>query len=152
MTQPQWPDALRRPTSAEVQGLLTAFWTDLANLPDLVNREEHLLAARCTDRLRATVVEMMLALNGIAYPQGARSLNIYLGESQRAAVERTLIAPTPWAESWIAQAVALVVIYRWYAPQLVEAFALAYPHELEQEVWQRLLRQIPNWPTSVSTA
>ena len=152
MVQTQWPDALHRPDPRQIQQLLTEFWTLLADLPDLVNREEHFLAARCTARLRAVVVEMMLALNGIAYPQGARSLNLYLGASQRAAIERTLVAPTPHAESWIAQAVALVVIYRWYAPQLVEAFALEHPHELEQDVWRRLVHDLPDWPTSISTS
>lgn len=150
--QTQWPDALRRPDPTHVQQLLTQFWMILAELPDLVKREERLLAARCTDKLRATVIEMMLALNGIAYPQDTKHLNLYLGESQRAAIERTLIAPVSQAESWIAQAVALLVIYRWYAPQLVETFALTYPYELEQDVWQRLLRELPDWPTIVTTS
>ena len=46
--------------------------------------------------------------------------------------------------------VALVVIYRWYAPQLVERFDLTYPSSDEEEAWHRL-QQIPQWPQSIAT-
>ena len=94
---------------------------------------------------------MMLALNGIQWPTGTRHLNGYLSASQRAALEKTLVAPEVSGESWIGRAVALVVIYRWYAPQLVEKFDLAYPHELENAVWTHLQQNIPDWPLSVTT-
>lgn len=131
MTEQHWPDALMPPTHENVAQLLRSFWRELAHLPHLLARDEYLLAAACTAALRRCVLEMMLALNGIAYPLGTTHLNTYLGASQRAALEKTLLAPSAAAESWIGQAVALVVIYRWYAPQLVAAFALPYDEELE---------------------
>ncbi len=49
------------------------------------------------------------------------------------------------------RAVALVVIYRWYAPQLVEQYKLAYPQALEAEVWRQLQHELPDWPLTVTT-
>jgi hypothetical protein len=150
-TQPQWPDPLQKPTATAVAALLTDFWQLLQPLPDLLQRQEHLLAEQLTSRLRGVIIEMMLALNGIQWPTDTRHLNGYLSASQRAALEKTLVVPTVSAESWIGRAVALVVIYRWYAPQLVEKFDLAYPQALETQVWAHLQQCIPDWPLSVTT-
>jgi hypothetical protein len=150
-TRPQWPDPLQKPTAAAVAALLTEFWQLLQSLPDLLQRQEHLLAEHLTTRLRGVIIELMLALNGIQWPTGTRHLNGYLSASQRAVLEKTLVAPEVSGESWIGRAVALVVIYRWYAPQLVEKFDLAYPHELENAVWTHLQQNIPDWPLSVTT-
>ena len=150
-TRPQWPDPLQKPTAAAVAALLTEFWQLLQPFPDLLQRQEDLLAEHLTTRLRGVIIEMMLALNGIQWPTGTRHLNGYLSASQRAALEKTLVAPKVSGESWIGRAVALVVIYRWYAPQLVEKFDLAYPQTLETEVWTYLQQNIPDWPLSVTT-
>lgn len=150
-TQPQWPDPLQKPTATAVAALLTDFWQVLQPLPDLLQRQEHLLAEELTNRLRRVITEMMLALNGIQWPTDTRHLNSYLSVSQRAALEKTLVAPTVSAESWIGCAVALVVIYRWYAPQLIEKFDLVYPQALETAVWTHLQQNIPDWPLSVIT-
>lgn len=150
-TQPPWPDPLQKPTAADVAALLIDFWQVLQPLPDLLQRQEHLLADHLTTRLRSVIIEMMLALNGIQWPTGTRHLNGYLSASQRAALAKTLVAPTVSAESWIGRAVALVVIYRWYAPQLVEKFDLVYPQALETQVWVHLQQNIPDWPLSVTT-
>ncbi len=150
-TRPPWPDSLQKPTAAAVAARLTDFWQLLQPLPDLLQRQEDLLAEQLTSRLRGVILEMMLALNGIQWPTGTHHLNGYLSTSQRAALEKTLVAPTVSAESWIGRAVALVVIYRWYAPQLVERFGLVYPQTLEDEVWMHLQRNIPDWPLSVTT-
>ncbi len=64
---------------------------------------------------------------------------------------KTLITPRPDSDAYIGQAVALVVIYRWYAPQLVDKFGLAYPEATEQAVWQRISRLLPDWPLAVTT-
>lgn len=93
----------------------------------------------------------MLALNGIAWPSSDLHLNLYLSARQRAALERTLIAPAASGESWIGQAVALTVIYRWYAPQLAAAFGLEQPAGLEAEVWAELRAAVYGWPAEVST-
>jgi hypothetical protein len=74
-----------------------------------------------------------------------------LGESQRAAIQKTLLLPSVSAEGWIGQAVALVVIYRWYAPQLVDKFGLAYPQALETAVWQQLASELADWPLTITT-
>lgn len=151
MTEQRWPDELMRPTQANVAQLLRGFWLALARLPQLLERDEHLLAAVCTAALRQCVLEMMLALNGIAYPPDTAHLNTYLGASQRAAMEKTLLTPSVAAESWIGQAVALVVIYRWYAPQLVAAFSLPYDEELEAATLARLHADLPDWPSAITT-
>ncbi|MFN8489568.1 MAG: hypothetical protein U0350_18435 [Caldilineaceae bacterium] len=151
MTKQTYPDPLTRPEPARIQSLLEAFWRQLNNLPDLLNRGEQLLAERSTAALRDQVIEMMLALNGIQWPADTCHLNSYLGASQRAAIEKTLVAPEVNTDSWIGRAVALVVIYRWYAPQLVEKYNLIYPEALETEVWVHLQAELPDWPLTVTT-
>ncbi len=152
MTNQTWPDALSRPEPDRVQLLLIEFWQRLRALPDLLIREEHLLAERNTAGLRDLIIEMMLALNGVQWPPATVHLNCYLGASQRAAIEKTLVAPTVNDDSWIGRAVALVVIYRWYAPQLVEKYGLEYPQALEDKTWTQLQREVPAWPLTVTTA
>ena len=151
MTNTTWPDALRPADRDEVAQLLAEFWRQLALLPELLDREEFLLAAVYVTELRRTVLCMMLALNGIAYPTQTRHLNRYLSASQRAAIERTLALPTLDADSLIGQAVALVVIYRWYAPQLSAAYRVPTADVLEQETLAALSQRLPAWPLSITT-
>jgi hypothetical protein len=151
MTNSRWPDPLQPPEPERVAALLGDFWRRLATLPDLVNRHEHLLAERLTAELRHLVIELMLALNGIRWPVATVHLNSYLGESQRAAIQRTLLLSEISAEAWIGRAVALVVIYRWYAPQLTARFALAYPQMLEDETLALLQSQLADWPLAIAT-
>ncbi len=151
MNHPTWPDPLQAAQPEQVAALLSAFWQQLQRLPDLLNRQEYLLAEQLTSALRHTVLELMLALNGIQWPADTAHLNSYLGESQRAAIQKTLLLPSVSPEGWIGQAVALVVIYRWYAPQLVEKFGLPYPQTLETEVWQQLASELVDWPLTITT-
>ena len=151
MTTQTWPDALSHPEAGRIQWLLEAFWHQLNTLPDLINRGEHLLAERSTATLRDLIIEMMLALNGIQWPTETQHLNSYLGASQRAVLEKTLVTPAVSSEGWIGRAVALVVIYRWYAPQLMEKYNLSYPQALEDKVWAQLQRELPDWPLTVTT-
>jgi hypothetical protein len=151
MNTQRWPDRLQPPDLIRIEHLLSLFWTDLRRLPELVQREEHLLAEQLTAALRATVIEMMLALNGIALPIQTRHLNHYLSANQRAALVKTLTAPAVAGQTWIGRAVALVVIYRWYAPQLLNKYHLEYPDRLEQEVWAELVSALPGWPVTVAT-
>ena len=154
MSKTQWPDALQPPQPAHIQDLLDAFWTDLAVLADLLPRQQFLLAAEQLHTLRQTVLQMMLALNGIQRP-ATRDLNTYLSANQRAALEKTLLLPaidhTEWADGWIGQAVSLVVIYRWYAPQLVAKYRLRYPADQEQAAWNELVTALPTWPRQITT-
>ena len=154
MSTPKWPDALQPPQPAHLQELIASFWVDLATLADLLTREQFLLAAEQVHILRQTILQMMLALNGIQRPT-TRDLNLYLSASQRTALEKTLLQPSAedesMAEIWIAQAVALVVIYRWYAPQLEAKYGLLYPHEQEKAAWQLLVATLPTWPRQVTT-
>ena len=145
------PQPLLAPEPARIQAALAEFWAQLAELSELLAAHELLLSAERAADLRGLVLEMMLALNGIQRPASAGSLNRYLSPRQRAALEKTLAAPQPGREAWIGQAVALVVIFRWYAPQLVEKFNLDYPADLEQEVWERIARALPDWPLAVTT-
>ena len=148
----QWPDPLRAPVPKIIQEqLLEGFWRTLRPLSDLLQWEEHLLAADLLADLRRLVLEMMLALNGIQRPDQTLHLNSYLSEQQRNAIEKTLIAPSIQAGAWIGQAVSLVVIYRWYAPQLVERYDLSYPQVLEDESWTYLQQTLPGWPSTISS-
>lgn len=146
-----WPDLLVPASTIAVGPLLESFWSDLAALPDLLKREEYILAERLTARLRDIVIDMMLATNGIAYPAGTTHLNGYLSDSQRAVLERTLVAPSQSGETWLARAVALTVIYRWYAPQIAEQFGVQTPDALEAEVLAGLVARLPDWPTVIET-
>lgn len=151
MTNRQWPDPLRPPNPAHIALLLREFWRQLQQLPDLLHRQEHLLAERCTAQLRTLVIEMMLALNGIAWPDATVHLNSYLSKSQRHALHKTLLLSEVANENWIGRAVAIVVIYRWYAPQLVEKFGIAYPQADEDATLDRLQQMLPDWPVSITT-
>jgi hypothetical protein len=145
-----YPDLLTRAKATIVQELLARYWATLAPLADHVARGEHLLCGQTIADARTIVLEMMLALNGIAYPAETRHLNTYLGASQRAAIERTLLLPEVSGESWIGQAVALTVIYRWYAPQLVTAYGLTYPQDAETAALAAL-HTLPDWPLAITT-
>lgn len=144
-------NSLSNPSPQRIEGLFTKYWTELSTLPPLTHTNENLLAEALTTRLRDLVIEMMLALNGIAYPQNTSNLNAYLGDSQREAIEKTLLAKTTGPDAWIARAVALTVIYQWYAPQLVDKYGLDYPHELEQAVRAKLIAELPQWPQSITS-
>jgi hypothetical protein len=151
MINTSWPDALRPAEQGEVAQLLQDFWRQLALLPELAARDEHLLCATCTGELRLIVLRMMLALNGISYPAETRRLNGYLSDSQRAAIEKTLVTPSVGTASWIGQAVALVVICRWYAPQLAAAYHVPAAEAVEQETLALLAATLPDWPAAITT-
>ncbi len=148
---PVWPDILSAPDPRRIALQLEAFWLELEALPSLLACDEMILAEALTARLREVVIELMLAMNGISRPAGTQHLNGYLGESQRVALERTLVAPEAHGGAWLARAVALAVIYRWYAPQCVERFELAYPQATEERVWALLCAGIDDWPISLTT-
>lgn len=146
-----WPDPLEAPDPARVKLIFDLYWKELDGLPTLIHANENLLAEALTTRLRNLVLEMMLALNGIAFPQNTSNLNAYLGDSQREAIEKTLVADSAGSDTWIGRAVALTVIYQWYAPQLVETYSLGYPHELEQQVRANLIAELPQWPQTITS-
>jgi hypothetical protein len=151
MMNSRWPDPLQPASAADVATYLQDFWHELAPLADLLNRQEYLLAEQQISRLRQLVLNMMLALNGIKRPAQTRHLNTYLSSSQRAALQKTLIVPNERSESWLGCAVALVVIYRWYAPQLVQRFEVAYPRALETATLAQLQSNLADWPLSITT-
>jgi hypothetical protein len=151
MTTQRWPDVLQPPDPARIAELLAHFWLHLQQLPDLLGRREYLLAEEHAGELRQLVIDLMLALNGIRRPVSTTHLNTYLSESQRAAIQKTLLLTEVSAESWIGRAVALVVIYRWYAPQLVAKFGLPYPHAAEAAALAHLQQSLPDWPLTITT-
>jgi hypothetical protein len=154
MSKPRWPDLLQPPDPIHIQELLDTFWTELALLADLLSREQFLLASEQLHNLRQIILQMMLALNGIQRP-ATNDLNTYLSHNQRTALEKTLLLPNvdhvSQADGWIGQAVSLVVIYRWYAPQLVTKYGLSYSLELEKRAYQTLLKLLPTWPQEITT-
>lgn len=96
-----WPDPLEAPDPARVKLIFDLYWKELDGLPTLIHANENLLAEALTTRLRNLVLEMMLALNGIAFPQNTSNLNAYLGDSQREAIEKTLVADSAGSDTWI---------------------------------------------------
>jgi hypothetical protein len=151
MHKPTWPDSLQPADPHTVQRDLAQFWHELAALAPLLAAGELVLAAESIAHIRRLVVALMLALNGIARPPATTNLNTYLSDSQRAALEKTLLLPAATADALMAQAVALVTIYRWYAPQLLARYGGDYPQALEDLAWSELTTRLPDWPLLVST-
>ncbi|MGB5051412.1 MAG: hypothetical protein WBO46_20860 [Caldilineaceae bacterium] len=137
---------------AGVEQRLLGFWQLLALLPPLMNRGEHLAAADLLHRLRGVLTELVVALNGATRPANATRVNQFLGPAQQDAFEKSLHQTENLAESWTGQAVALIVLYRWYAPQLVEIHSLDYPTALEATVLALLSAEVPGWPARITTA
>jgi hypothetical protein len=78
------------------------------------------------------------------YQETARS-----SQSDKAGWSQPLAATL--IESLIGQAVALVVIYRWYAPQLAEKYGARLPLELENKTLTALHSELDAWPRAIST-
>jgi hypothetical protein len=147
-----WPDQLATPETHEVQELLDTFWHRLSQFPDLHERTESILLHNLIHELRAIIIRIMLAANGTRYPDHTRHLNLYLGESQRAALEKTLFATgTNLRDILVSQTVALVVIYQWYAPQLVHKYGVQTPNELAADTLAQLHQSVPSWPLSITS-
>ncbi len=98
------------------------------------------------------LTDLVVALNGATRPASPTRINPYLGPAQRDAFEKTLRHTANHTESWIGQAVALIVLYRWYAPQLVEMYNLEYPTRLEESVLALLCVEVPGWPAHITSA
>ena len=109
-------------------------------------------AARHLDDARQVLIDLVVALNGADRPPSPSRVNQYLGPLQRDAFEKTLPVRAATAESWIGQAVALIVLYRWYAPQLVEIHPIDYPTALEKSVLALLSAEVDGWPAMVRSA
>lgn len=134
-----------------VQIGLIGFWRLLTHLPALVNRQEHLAASVLLGQLRSLLVDLVAALNGVTRPPSPTRINGFLGPAQQEAFEKSLHQPAVSGESWIGQAVALIVLYRWYAPQLAEIYAVDYPARLEESVLALLSAEVPGWPALITT-
>lgn len=145
-----WP-ALRPPDRDALIASLAYFWIPLSRLPAVLNRGEHLAAAQLLVDARRTLIDLVVALNGAGRPPSPARINPYLGPAQLDAFEKTLPAKRVDAATWIGQAVALIVLYRWYAPQLVEIYAVPYPTVLERTVLALLSAEIDGWPALIQT-
>ena len=151
-------DALGPPDAEAVGAQLARFWILLAQLPAILGRQENLAAHALLGQLRSLLIDLVVALNGVRRPQAAARINQYLGPAQREAFEKSLGAGRalpggrPGNASWIGQAVALVVLYRWYAPQLAENYATPYPQPAEETVLNLLRTQVDGWPAEITTA
>lgn len=150
--------ALSPPDSREVDMQLGRFWLLLARLPAVLKRQERLAAHALLTELRTLMIDLVVSLNGASRPQSRARINQYLGEAQREAFERSLGIPqsilgrrSEGSTNWIGQAVALVVLYRWYAPQLAEKYAFSYPQPAEDTVLALLRAEIEGWPAHITT-
>lgn len=145
-----WP-ALRPPDRDDVLALLAYFWMPLSRLPAALNRGEHLAAAQLLVDARRSLIDLVVGLNGADRPPSPARINQYLGPAQLEAFEKTLTAKAVDPAAWIGQAVALIVLYRWYAPQLVEIYTVPYPAALERTVLALLSAEVDGWPALIQT-
>jgi hypothetical protein len=143
--------ALAPPDVVGVEASLAHFWELLSYLPAALNRCEWLAAARLLENSRQVLIDLVIALNGAGRPPSPARINPYLGPAQLEAFEKTLPIPQPDSGAWIGQAVALIVLYRWYAPQLVEIHSLAYPDLLERTTLALLSAEVDGWPAMIQT-
>lgn len=142
---------LRPADPARIQATLADFWLELAAAAVQIAAQDQLAAHARLTALRHHLLVCMVGLNGADLPEDLDGIARLLGPSQRAAIEKTLAAPQVDARAWIGQAVSLVVIYRWYAPQLVEKFGLAYPAQVESTALERVGRFLPDWPLTITS-
>lgn len=148
----QMPGARLEPAEASaVQAGLISFWQRLAHLPAALNRQEHLAAVALIQQARTHLTDLVVALNGATRPNTPARINEFLGPAQQDAFEKSLGQSESLDESWIGQAVALIVLYRWYAPQLVEIHKLVYPTALEETVLALLSAEVSGWPARITT-
>ena len=141
-----------------IERQLRRFWLLLARLPAVAGRQEQLAAHMLLAEMSALLIDLVVSLNGGTRPLAKSRINQYLGPAQREAFEKSLgirqsgrqERPSGGAR-WIGQAVALVVLYRWYAPQIVEKYSLAYPQLAEDSVLALLSLELENWPERIST-
>ncbi len=137
---------------------LARFWLLLGRLPAVVKRQESLAAHALLADIRMLLVDLVVALNGADRPQTRARINQYLGPAQLEAFENSMgLSQTVQrreaiqGQNWVGQAVSLVVLYRWYAPQLVERHEIRYPQAAEDAVLTLLRAELENWPAQIST-
>lgn len=146
-----WP-ALSPPDPDTVAATLDYFWSSLSRLPAVLNRREHLAAAELLTVVRHALIDLVVALNGAQRPPSVARINQYLGPSQLEAFEKTLCGGEGSEAAFIGQAVALIVLYRWYAPQVVQMYGIANPTALEHTVLALLSAEVEGWPALIQTA
>lgn len=151
-------EAIGSPDVGVIEWQLGHFWLLLARLPAAVGRQEQLAAHMLLTEMHDLLIDLVVSLNGGSRPTTRARLNQFLGPAQREAFERSLglrrlgrQKGAGGGAKWIGQAVALVVLYRWYAPQLAEKHSLPYPHVAENTVLALLSAELKNWPASIST-
>lgn len=152
--------ALGSPDIEMISRQIQQFWLLLARLPAVVRRQEQLAAHALLSELRSLLIDLVVLLNGARRPEARARINQFLGQAQREAFEKTLGysqvssrrgAVTGTGFNWVGQAVSLVVLYRWYAPQLAERHSLPYPKRAEESVLALLGAELENWPSNITT-
>lgn len=156
------PDTKRPPIGpADVGSIdrqLKQFWLLLARLPAVVGRHEQLAAHLLLAEISTLLIDLVVSLNGGSRPRARARINQYLGLAQLEAFEKSMELRETGRRreegtraNWIGQAVALVVLYRWYAPQLAEKYSLNYPRLAEDRVLAYLHCELKNWPARITT-
>lgn len=146
------------PDSRLIESQLGRFWLLLARLPGVVGRQEQLAAHMLLTEMHALLIDLVVTLNGGSRPHTNSRINQFLGPAQREAFERSMgLRPSGRQKrisdgaTWVGQAVALVVLYRWYAPQIAQKHSLRYPQLAEDSVLALLSAELENWPARIST-
>jgi predicted nucleotidyltransferase len=131
-----------KPYQVSGDAVLTAsreFLRILGLLPTAIGRGEWLSSQEGIGMMRKALIELMIESNGIGRGQrgGAKRLNIYLTDQQRAAMEAV---PQPGADrdELIAANQALAALFIPLARRLCEQAGAAWPEALEAATRRRL--------------
>ena len=150
--------AVGPPDAGLIERQLWRFWLLLARLPAVVGRQEQLAAHLLLTEMCTLLIDLVVFLNGGSRLLTRARVNQYLGQAQREAFEKSLglrrSMQQKMAENcanWIGQAVALVVLYRWYGPQLAKNYSLPYPQVAEDTVLALLSAELDSWPARITT-
>lgn len=136
---------------------LGQFWLLLAQLPAVLERREDLAANALLGEARSLLIDLVVALNGATRPRSTARVNRFLGPDQQRAFEKSLglgltsSGAASLKSNWIGQAVALIVLYRWYAPQLCDIFCVPYPQQAEETVLDLMRSRLDGWPAVIET-
>lgn len=145
------------PDSHLIGAQLGQFWLLLAQLPTILERREDLAAHTLLGETRSLLLDLVVALNGATRPTSTARVNRFLGPDQQQAFEKSLglgrisSGATSPKSNWIGQAVAMIVLYRWYAPQLCEIFCAPYPQQAEDTVLDLMRSRLEGWPAVIET-
>lgn len=132
-----------QPSADALAGMVEEFLRIQGLLPVGLGRQEWLSAQEGVGFMRKMLIEMMIESNGVGRAQrgGAKKLNAYLTDTQRAAVE-ALPLPGVSAEDLIAANRALSALFLPLAREMLAKSGAPWPQALEDATRAHLARTV----------